>query len=71
MRSSETVIRLRLKTGLEGPIDHWRKIRDKIHQQVYESGLFERLLSFSNDVGLLSKEYDSRERHMLGNFLKH
>ena len=30
--------------------------------------LFERLLGLSNDVGLLSEEYDPRERHMLGNF---
>ena len=30
--------------------------------------LFERLLGLSNDVGLLSEEYDPRDRHMLGNF---
>jgi GH15 family glucan-1,4-alpha-glucosidase len=30
--------------------------------------LFERLLALSNDVGLLSEEYDTRGRHMLGNF---
>jgi len=30
--------------------------------------LFERLLALSNDLGLLSEEYDPRERHMLGNF---
>jgi GH15 family glucan-1,4-alpha-glucosidase len=30
--------------------------------------LFERLLALSNDVGLLSEEYDTRTRHMLGNF---
>jgi GH15 family glucan-1,4-alpha-glucosidase len=30
--------------------------------------LFERLLALSNDVGLLSEEYDSRGRRMLGNF---
>lgn len=30
--------------------------------------LFERLLALSNDLGLLSEEYDTRERHMLGNF---
>jgi GH15 family glucan-1,4-alpha-glucosidase len=30
--------------------------------------LFQRLLALSNDVGLLSEEYDPRERHMLGNF---
>lgn len=30
--------------------------------------LFERLLSLRNDVGLLSEEYDTRARHMLGNF---
>ncbi|MGH8274603.1 MAG: glycoside hydrolase family 15 protein [Gammaproteobacteria bacterium] len=30
--------------------------------------LFERLLSIRNDVGLLSEEYDPRERRLLGNF---
>jgi GH15 family glucan-1,4-alpha-glucosidase len=30
--------------------------------------LFERLLSLSNDVGLLSEEYDPRQRRFLGNF---
>ncbi|HJU18676.1 MAG TPA: glycoside hydrolase family 15 protein [Stellaceae bacterium] len=30
--------------------------------------LFERLLSLSNDVGLLAEEYDPRERRQLGNF---
>jgi GH15 family glucan-1,4-alpha-glucosidase len=30
--------------------------------------LFERLLALGNDVGLLSEEYDTRGRHMLGNF---
>lgn len=30
--------------------------------------LFERLLALSNDLGLLSEEYDARERRMLGNF---
>ena len=30
--------------------------------------LFERLLSLSNDVGLLAEEYDPRSKHMLGNF---
>jgi GH15 family glucan-1,4-alpha-glucosidase len=30
--------------------------------------LFERLLAAGNDVGLLSEEYDARERRMLGNF---
>jgi GH15 family glucan-1,4-alpha-glucosidase len=30
--------------------------------------LFERLLSLRNDVGLLSEEYDPKERRQLGNF---
>ena len=30
--------------------------------------LFERLLSLTNDVGLLAEEYDPRERRQLGNF---
>jgi GH15 family glucan-1,4-alpha-glucosidase len=31
-------------------------------------GLFERLLSLRNDVGLLAEEYDPRTRQLLGNF---
>jgi GH15 family glucan-1,4-alpha-glucosidase len=30
--------------------------------------LFERLLAIRNDVGLLSEEYDPKERRQLGNF---
>lgn len=30
--------------------------------------LFQRLLELCNDVGLLSEEYDSKRRHMSGNF---
>jgi GH15 family glucan-1,4-alpha-glucosidase len=30
--------------------------------------LFERLLDLSNDLGLMAEEYDTHERHMLGNF---
>jgi GH15 family glucan-1,4-alpha-glucosidase len=30
--------------------------------------LFERLLELRNDVGLLSEEYDPKERRQLGNF---
>src|SRR4029450_6468843 len=31
-------------------------------------GLFERLLSVRNDLGLLAEEYDPAERRLLGNF---
>ncbi len=30
--------------------------------------LFEKVLSVSNDVGLLSEEYDTRKRRLTGNF---
>jgi len=36
------------------------------HQEARD--LFERLLTLRNDVGLLSEEYDPRERRQLGNF---
>ena len=32
------------------------------------AALFERLVALSNDVGLLSEEYDLHRREMLGNF---
>jgi GH15 family glucan-1,4-alpha-glucosidase len=31
-------------------------------------GLFEHLLSFRNDLGLLAEEYDPRAKRQLGNF---
>jgi GH15 family glucan-1,4-alpha-glucosidase len=30
--------------------------------------LFERLLTVRNDVGLLSEEYDTKDRRLIGNF---
>ena len=36
--------------------------RDEAH------ALFERLLTFRNDVGLLAEEYDPRAQRQLGNF---
>ncbi|MBV9302024.1 MAG: glycoside hydrolase family 15 protein [Acidobacteriaceae bacterium] len=38
------------------------------HRYDEARALFERLLSIRNDVGLLSEEYDPRERRQLGNF---
>ena len=32
------------------------------------SGMFERLLSLRNDVGLLAEEYEPRARRLVGNF---
>ncbi len=39
-----------------------------IGRQEDAEALFERLLALRNDIGLLSEEYDPRERHLLGNF---
>jgi GH15 family glucan-1,4-alpha-glucosidase len=39
-----------------------------VGRQQDAEALFERLLALRNDVGLLSEEYDPRERRMLGNF---
>src|SRR5439155_1140862 len=39
-------------------LERWKKVRD----------LFERLLTLQNDLGLLSEEYDPREKRLLGNF---
>jgi len=38
------------------------------HREDEARALFERLLAIRNDVGLLSEEYDPRERRQLGNF---
>ncbi len=38
------------------------------HRMDEARALFERLLALRNDVGLLSEEYDPKERRMLGNF---
>jgi len=37
-------------------------------QYAEAEALFERLLGFANDVGLLSEEFDPRSRRMRGNF---
>ena len=39
-----------------------------IGRRAEAEALFERLLALSNDLGLLAEEYDTRGRHMLGNF---
>jgi GH15 family glucan-1,4-alpha-glucosidase len=39
-----------------------------IGRKAEAKALFTRLLSLSNDVGLLSEEYDSKERRLVGNF---
>jgi len=40
----------------------------RIREHHLEDALFERLLMLTNDVGLLSEEYDPRARRFLGNF---
>jgi len=37
-------------------------------RQAEAQRLFERLLALTNDVGLLSEEYDPRAKRLLGNF---
>lgn len=39
-----------------------------INRKQDSRSLFERLLALSNDVGLLSEEYDAKSKRMLGNF---
>jgi GH15 family glucan-1,4-alpha-glucosidase len=39
-----------------------------IGRRAEAEALFERLIALSNDLGLLAEEYDTRGRHMLGNF---
>lgn len=39
-----------------------------INRKQESRSLFERLLALSNDVGLLSEEYDAKSKRMLGNF---
>src|SRR5436190_1916342 len=70
--------------GRSGPVEHWRRLRDRIHADVCKHGwnkkrgsfvqhyeareLFERLCRLTNDVGLLAEEYDPRSGRHLGNF---
>jgi GH15 family glucan-1,4-alpha-glucosidase len=43
--------------GFEGPVDHWREIRDEIHREVCERGFDPELDSFTQSYG--SKELDA------------
>jgi GH15 family glucan-1,4-alpha-glucosidase len=43
--------------GLQGPVDHWRAVRDQIHGEVLERGYDEELGSFTQSYG--SKELDA------------
>jgi GH15 family glucan-1,4-alpha-glucosidase len=40
--------------GFEGPIDHWRALRQEIHEEVCREG-------FNEDLGSFTQSYDSRE----------
>jgi GH15 family glucan-1,4-alpha-glucosidase len=42
--------------GLEGPVDHWRKVRDRIHEDVCRNGVSEKRGSFVQSYG--SEELD-------------
>ncbi len=43
--------------GLDGPVDHWRAVRDEIHREVCERGFDPELGSFTQSYG--SKELDA------------
>ncbi len=43
--------------GLDGPVDHWRHVRDEIHREVCERGFDRELNSFVQSFG--SKELDA------------
>jgi GH15 family glucan-1,4-alpha-glucosidase len=43
--------------GLDGPVDHWRAVRDEIHREVCERGFDRELNSFVQSYG--SKELDA------------
>jgi len=43
--------------GLDGPVEHWRELRDRIHAQVCEQGFDEELGSFTQSYG--SPELDA------------
>ncbi len=50
-------IRIAEKFGMKGPVEHWRKIKSKIHAQVCKQGFNKRLNSFTQFYG--SKHLDS------------
>jgi GH15 family glucan-1,4-alpha-glucosidase len=72
------VMRYRSHHGIDGmpagegvflPCSFW--LADNYHLQGRDEeaeALYERLLSLRNDVGLISEEYDVKEKRMLGNF---
>lgn len=72
------VLRYRTRAGVDGlpagegaflACSFWLANNYKLqHRDAEANALFERLLSLSNDVGLLAEEYDPRSRRQLGNF---
>ena len=51
------------------PCTFWLADNDYLIGRYEEAcDIFERLLSLRNDLGLLSEEYDSRNRRLVGNF---
>jgi GH15 family glucan-1,4-alpha-glucosidase len=68
-RTTETVDGLPPGEGVFLPCSFW--LADNLAllgHQTKACELFERLLELRNDVGLLSEQYDSRQRRLLGNF---
>ncbi|MPZ37567.1 MAG: glycoside hydrolase family 15 protein [Rhizobiales bacterium] len=72
------VLRYRTKTDVDGlppgegaflPCSFWLADTYALQKRDAEArALFERLLSLSNDVGLLAEEYDSQAKRLVGNF---
>jgi GH15 family glucan-1,4-alpha-glucosidase len=72
------VLRYRTKTGVDGlppgegaflPCSFWLADNYALQKRDIEAhALFERLLSLSNDVGLLAEEYDPQAKRLVGNF---
>src|SRR5207237_341320 len=71
----DRVVRIAELDGREGALDEWRAERDEVRELIARAGegerareLFERLLGFCNDVGLLAEEIDPASGELLGNF---
>ncbi|HEX4718523.1 MAG TPA: glycoside hydrolase family 15 protein [Thermoleophilaceae bacterium] len=53
----DRALRAAERFGLEGPIDHWKEVRDEIHREVCENGYDQERRTFTQYYG--SKELDS------------
>ncbi|WP_425845882.1 glycoside hydrolase family 15 protein [Agrococcus sp. TSP3-2-1] len=61
--------------GLDGPVEHWRELRERLREEIDDRGFdaeldsfTQQLVGYANDLGLMSEEYDPDAQRLIGNF---